>query len=1265
MDWFRHTLRVARRRLTWEATTFWATAVIALVALTQLGVLGWLGDEDDPSSERSGFASEVYATELLDDVGTSPQQFVDDLVATLVPGVDLSEAESAALVEELAGVLRVERGDGTTVAALVDDIVRRLGLDAADVGDDEALIALVLAEVDPGGTVRTATDLIAAFEAWAQSSSSGVLRLVAADGSLGLADSTFETATAALLAVGSGSAVDVGLSGVVGFDAIDVPGFSIDVDEGRRSILVSGTVDAFGGTNEMLVALLWRAQDRPTVLAAVRTTGWRLDRAGFTGDLGAATLPAATFLLADRQQLLTPGIGDRLYRELTRDHQPALGELLVTPGVNVLATLDGDALPASVDDLVGVTDGRLGLRGSLGPDLGVADGSSRPPSATIAVTADDVRPPGLPDWLEPSADPWALTLTVAGGEVEIGFEGGVEAMLDGAPRPFLARVAATSGGGEATGTVTAQLRSPWEAPFGATWLRFDELSMTVDVSGGGGLARFESVATVADRTARIEFEIEAGGPPASVMLRAAVDRITAADAALLVEQITGAPAPSDLPDLAIDDVLAEIRVGQGASASIGGRSELGGRAVELLVAAEAPTPGTSGVIIGAAFDSMRLGNVDPQVEGTLVGDLTFPPTALVLSTIDATVATSALSAPTQRFLRSAAAGEQVRLSSGLAMFSELDLGGTSLEGPLEALGYSGGRFPITGTIPGSAIGVGGGGSGLADLALRLQLPDIPRSGLPEWFRGGSLALTIDGRPSVGLEGEMTLAIDGEELTFIVGAEFAKTALGADLAVFGQLQTQRPWESPFGVDWLTVNSLALELSLDAVGTVGLGFAGDVVVAGKDFDGAIGIEVTAAGVPTNLILRASSAEGLALSELLAIQANIGGGGLIDASAYPDLALRDVDILFARESSPRLGVEAGFALAGDAYAAVGGGAAQRFASLDMRIDEQGISADGRLAGYRLGPLEWSDIVLDLELTRSSQHFIFDGRVAFLGASVGASVDLNLDSIFFAGRAALDDLRRIIEAFEAVLRDPAGSIRQVPEILEDAGVPLTAWMRDFFDTVDDVVGDGRQLTEVVIDAILNGGSVSFQPIPRNGADTVCPALQPLSDGGRCYTTLQLVSEGVPEGGVAPRCPVTAPRPSGGRCWRTLPSSTSVCVSYNLRLQCTKRETVTVAGTPSGGRSTTCGVRIEVRGRCYTIPPGEIIPATPSGGVAPICPLTAPAEEDGRCYTLTPSDAAAGLGFPGICRQYADVECELRDLVRSNLLPLVVERLVDRFDRW
>lgn len=1264
MDWFRHTLRVARRRLTWEATAFWATAVIALVALTQLGVLGWLGDEDDPSSERSGFASEVYASELLDDAGTSPQQFVDDLVGALVPEVDLSEAESAALVDQLAASLRVERGDGTTVAALADEIIRRLGLDAADVADDEALIALVLAEVDPGGTVGTTADLIAAFEAWAQSSSSSVLRLVSSDGGLGLGDSTFESATDALLSAASGSTVDVGLPGVVGFETIDLPGFSIEVDEGRRSIVVGGTADVFGAMNKVTVALSWRTQDRPTVLAAVRTPGWRLDRAGFTGDLGAAMLPATTFLLADRQQLLTPEIGDRLFRELTRDHQPALGELLVTPGVNVLATLDGAALPTSVDDLVGVTDGRLGLRGSLGPDLGVADGSSRPPSATIAVTADDVRPPGLPDWLEPSADPWALTLTVAGGEVEVGFEGGVEAMLDGAPRPFLARVAATSGGGEATGTVTAQLRSPWEAPFGATWLRFDELSMTVDVSGGGGLARFESVATFADRTARIEFEIEAGGPPASVMLRAAVDRITAADAALLVEQITGAPAPSDLPELAIDDVLAEIRLGEGATASIGGRSQLGGRAVDLLVAAETPTPGTSGVIIGAAFDSLRLGDLVGQVEGTLVGDLTFPPSALLLSTIDANVASSALSEPTQRFLRDAAAGEQVRLSSGLVMFSELDLGGTALEGPLEALGYSGGRFPITGTVPVSAMGVGGG-SDVADLALRLQLPDIPSSGLPDWFRGGSLALTIDGRPSVGLEGEMTLVVDGEELTFVVGAEFAKTALGADLAVFGQLQTQRSWESPFGVDWLTVNSLALELTFDAIGTVGLGFAGDVVVAGKDFEGAIGIEVTAAGVPTNLILRASSAEGLALSELLAIQANIGGGGLIDASAYPDLELRDVDILFARESSPRLGVEAGFALAGDAYAAVGGGAAQRFASLDMRIDEQGISADGRLAGYRLGPLVWSDVVLDLELSRSSQHFIFDGRVAFLGASVEASVDLNLDSIFFAGRAALDDLRRIIDAFKVVLRDPAGYIRQVPEILEDAGVPLAVWMRDFFDTVEDVVGDGRQLTEVVIDAILNGGSVSFQPIPRNGADPVCPALQPLRDSSRCYTTLQLVSDGVPEGGVAPGCPATAPRPSGGRCWRTLPSSTSVCVSYNLRLQCTKRETVTVAGTPSGGRSTTCGIRIEVRGRCYTIPPGEVIPATPSGGVALICPLTAPAEEDGRCYTLTPSDAAAGLGFPGICRQYADVECEVRDLVRSNLLPLVVERLVDRFDRW
>jgi hypothetical protein len=89
------------------------------------------------------------------------------------------------------------------------------------------------------------------------------------------------------------------------------------------------------------------------------------------------------------------------------------------------------------------------------------------------------------------------------------------------------------------------------------------------------------------------------------------------------------------------------------------------------------------------------------------------------------------------------------------------------------------------------------------------------------------------------------------------------------------------------------------------------------------------------------------------------------------------------------------------------------------------------------------------------------------------------------------------------------------------------------------------------------------------------------------------------------------------------------------------------------------------VHSRTSTIPPSEVIPGVPEGGAARVCSALTPAEGDGRCYTLTPSDAAEGLGVPGICKTYADVERELRDLLRSNFLPLLVDGVVERFSDW
>ncbi|MEM8709131.1 MAG: hypothetical protein AAGE98_21905, partial [Actinomycetota bacterium] len=526
----------------------------------------------------------------------------------------------------------------------------------------------------------------------------------------------------------------------------------------------------------------------------------------------------------------------------------------------------------------------------------------------------------------------------------------------------------------------------------------------------------------------------------------------------------------------------------------------------------------------------------------------------------------------------------------------------------------------------------------------------------------------------------TVVVDGEELTFVVGAEFRRVPLGLELALFGELETQRPWESPFGVEWLIVNGAALELTVDPVGTVGLGFAGDVVVGSKDIQAAIGVELTG-GVPTNFLLAASSAEGVSTNDLLAVQRRMasaaGVDGSVDASRYPELFIRDMELRFAPQASERLGVDAGFVVAGDVYAPIGGEAPSQVAFLDVRLTERGLFAQGAANAFRVGPLAWSDLFLDLELSLDGAHMILDGEVSLFDLSVETDVDLDGDSIVMKGRAALAELEAIIEAFEAVMDDPGGAIDRVPEIFADAGVPLDPWMEDLFAQLADLARQGQVVSDVAIHAILNGGAIPLSEFPTGGADPRCPISAPIESGGRCYTALALVSdEGVPAGGSAKTCPSLYPRESGGRCYTIRPTTEKICPVGSIPLvtnsnKCRKgfdtvnKITVSVPGVPSGGRAKTCGVLNEVGGRCYVISPGEITPAVPEGGADYVCPVSTPTEEGGRCWTVTPSQAERGLGVQGLCKQYAEVSCTVEDLVRANLLGKLVDWLIERFDSW
>ncbi|MEO0493699.1 MAG: hypothetical protein AAF081_09805 [Actinomycetota bacterium] len=1262
MQWFLHNVRAAWGR---QPAVFASAGLTSIVVV--IGAFVFLGGDPDVEITADP-ATPDFTETVLEELGSGSDSFVADLIDDVLPG--LSAEDQAMVVDSLIETFGGEDGD---LDAVADGIVRRLGLDATEVGDIDELIALAIAEIDPSGSIDSADELMAAFDAWANSTSIHVVEIVPAAEAAGpladLSSMSFETAAAEVAAMTSTSGVtQIGLGGIQGLDPLTIPAVELTVDQAARTIVLQGETTSLGGRTEVAAIARWGGRSTPSILATIRTSGRTLADLGFPGSVGEVAIPDATFVLAETGQVVTAGdLGDA-WDLISRDAGPT-DELVVEAGVNLLTRIDTTAVPAIVRDTFGVSGaGPVGLRAALGTGFGVVSGAGGPTDAVAVLTLPGIAPPALPSWLTASdEEPWAVTMTVAGNDVELGLAGVLEAELDGAIRTFASRLSVESAGGAARGRLVGELREPWAAPFGVDWLDFEMLTMSADLDADDVRLGFATDVGLAGRSAALSFELAAGGDTTEVQMTAAIDEVSSRDVVTLLADAAAIAAPSALPEIVLRDVLVDIRAGAQPTVAVGAAAEVAGEPADVLFSVESPA-GEPGVIVGVGLDELALGRAFPALGDSLVGDLAFPATTLVLSDLDGRFERSQLSGPAQRFFDGRA--DDLVLAPGLSVLSQLDLSETPVGDPLDALGYDGGVFPLIGTLPSSLLG-GSGGSGdggLADLALAVELPEIAPADAPDWFEGGRLSLVVSGQPSVGLEGEMTVRIDGESLTFVVGAELAKTPLGVELALFGALETERSWERPFGVSWLVVNDLAIELSVAPSGVVGLGFAGDVRIGTKDIDAALAVDLSPAGVPINLIVSGASAEGISTNDLLLVQQEMaraaGTPVTIDTSDYPGLDLRDIELRFAPQPSERLGIPAGFVVAGDVYAAIGGAAPTRFAFMDFRLTDDGLDAEGRLSAWELGPLEWSDIVLDLELSRDAQYFVLDGRVSALGLAVDADIDLSFDSVVFKGQQALADLRLLVEVIERVIDDPFGAIQDIPEVLDATGVPQPEWLDTVLEQVADLVEDGQAITSEAVDSILNGGTVSLVTFPSTPEPTRCPTIGPFEEDGLCYTTPSATSDGLPSGGRAKDC--YAPyREHKGRCYTTKPRTIEVCVPLPFgRERCASES---IPGIPKDGRAKACPATapISAAGRCWTIPPGDILPPLPEGGLDRVCPATTPVLEDDGCWIIPPSVAAVGLPTPGVCPDIPGLSCKAEDLFAGNFLDDVFEGLIDRLSDW
>jgi len=375
---------------------------------------------------------------------------------------------------------------------------------------------------------------------------------------------------------------------------------------------------------------------------------------------------------------------------------------------------------------------------------------------------------------------------------------------------------------------------------------------------------------------------------------------------------------------------------------------------------------------------------------------------------------------------------------------------------------------IVGTLPISA-------DSPPEISLSISLPQVTNADgeLPDWIDSAKLSLTIEGSTSgvtLGVTGGLDLRLrqtpepiaDATECEALLGelgygyndegttkvtycfaiiklsATLELSASASGISITGRLELgddNYTWEQPFGIEWLAINHLVLELGVTipptGTPTINLGLLADLRIGEKDLFGSVafGIRVLPATpfvAPNFEGIRVRSDAGIELNDLYLIHktiAELAGDDLPDHVTdlgLPNPALKNLDFGFALVEKPSLCLSPGIIISADFYPSYeepeerdpddplppdpnSGGCrpvgpvpgsvpcglrddgcfAGVFASVSL--EGGGLFALGSLAPFDLGPLHWDGGLVDLTLTLAEQRFVVDGGVGIDGLGSG----------------------------------------------------------------------------------------------------------------------------------------------------------------------------------------------------------------------------------------------------------------------------------------
>ena len=471
--------------------------------------------------------------------------------------------------------------------------------------------------------------------------------------------------------------------------------------------------------------------------------------------------------------------------------------------------------------------------------------------------------------------------------------------------------------------------------------------------------------------------------------------------------------PKDISDFlnklpALDELSMSFRPQFPGSMVIKGRMTYQNSSTGILIS-RAESSSKRGFILGLEPQNWSIKNYFPDFSLPGIDNVTLSNVALIFSNIGGIMPSSALTKEELEFYSTAYGKDNFTLviQPGLNLIASIpsqNLTNNKLVPLMKKLGIQQGNILLEGSL----------GTKIKDIYLLAEFPAMHPEGSPDWFKSGQMAIELTGLPSIGLAGVLNVKIKDDDVSFIV-----KTKAGRDgLILSGGMISQEGWDSPFGIQWLTLNKVVLLLGITPSGSVQLGFEGDMNVGEKDIHTAVLVALNAAtGVPTNFMLDGKSDAGFGVSDLVKLQHKIAeahspGSPAIPLDKFPPLYIKDAKLKFAPKDSPELDISRGMTVGGLLQLKpTSSSSVKDIADVLFDVGDDGLTARAKIDSFSLGPVKLQEANMDLTLTRSEQYFKLTGR-SDLGFA-NADIQMNLTKT----QALFNTNTKIFNAFQVDL--------------------------------------------------------------------------------------------------------------------------------------------------------------------------------------------------------------------------------------------------------